>query len=233
MSSYLASFWSSPKKKKKGPGLSQTASQASLASAGSDIETDDLWLCQACKKSFSDEDALMLECERCSLHFCYKCVKMTKDDYKVLTKRTDIFWFCPPCVVKAKASLSQQVAIKECCDAMMSRVAEKLNDLAAKIETKLGQIKEDIHASVTTMMKSTYAEATAEGLIPGAQNDQAEQVSAVMEKTLEDQEIRTKQRESREGNIIIFRAEESSAEDAEIKKKRMTKYSLTACVQKL
>ena len=55
------------------------------------------WICETCKKVFSDPKSNMLECERCCEHFCAKCVKVMEAEYVFLTSRNDIHWFCNKC----------------------------------------------------------------------------------------------------------------------------------------
>ena len=63
-------------------------------------ETKDSWICGLCRKEFKDDCSKILECERCELHFCAKCMKMREDIYDLLSTRKDIHWFCGNCEQK-------------------------------------------------------------------------------------------------------------------------------------
>jgi hypothetical protein len=42
-----------------------------------DTDPKEAWVCENCPKSFSSPDAKMLECQRCRLRYCIKCLKKT------------------------------------------------------------------------------------------------------------------------------------------------------------
>ncbi len=165
----------------------------------SEDESDDKWQCKECKKTFEEENAMVVECERCESHYCCKCIKMNKEDYKALNRRADIFWFCPPCAVKTKSQLGKSVAIEECTTSMLEKVSEKIVELENKIDNKLGEMQSSIPNTV-----STYAKAVAKGT--AAQNNI---ISDIVKSTMTKAQNNEKLRESRENNIIIYRAEES------------------------
>ena len=93
-------------------------------------------------------------CQRCSLHFCCKCVNISREEYKLLEERADVFWFCAPCAIKAKAVLARELGIEDCTNKMMTTVAAKMDELAEKIDTSLGKMKTEIPETVTTHVKS-------------------------------------------------------------------------------
>ena len=45
--------------------------------------------------------AELMECEYCAEHFCSKCLNLSAAEYKLLSKRSDLDWYCPPCEEKA------------------------------------------------------------------------------------------------------------------------------------
>lgn len=206
MSSYFQLFWSSPKKKKTRGGLAtQSLSQLSVASGGSEEENDDKWICQECKKTFTEDDAQVVECQRCEKHFCAKCINLNKEEYRVISKRRDIFWFCPPCAIKAKAAWGKETAMEDCCKDLMDKVTEKLTELEQKMDDRMGQMETQLNTT------TTYAETAAKGCTKVA----TQEFTDIVKKTVADESVKKKQDESREGNIIIHRASESTKESPE------------------
>ncbi len=170
-------------------------------------------------------------CQRCSLHFCCKCVNISREEYKLLEERADIFWFCAPCSIKAKAVLARELGIEDCTNKMMTTVAAKMDELAEKIDTSLGKMKTEIPETVTT----SWAETAAKNLTqtPQQQEKYTKEVSEVVKKTLVDQQKNEKQRESREGNLILYRVAESAAEDATERKDEDTTFFNSLCCEAL
>ena len=203
MSSYLQYFWSSPKKKKK--GVRTTNSQVSVNGDASDEETEDTWICQECRKSFTEDSAEVLECQRCKHHFCAKCIKLGKDEYKLLNKRSDIFWLCPPCAVKAVATWNKETTVEECCQSMVDKVSAKLAEMEEKIDARLSHMKEDVKTT------ATWAETAAKS----SNKKEATKYTEVVKQTVVEHDMHKKQQEGREGNLIIHRAKESDDESPE------------------
>ena len=55
------------------------------------------WSCTACKQKFKGENQKLLECEYCDEHFCIEYVSFNDKEYKLMTAKAEIHWFCPPC----------------------------------------------------------------------------------------------------------------------------------------
>jgi hypothetical protein len=58
-----------------------------------------------------EEKAELLECEYCDEHFYRLCLKLSAAEYKLLGKRKDFHWYCPPCEEKAL----RNIEIEERC----------------------------------------------------------------------------------------------------------------------
>ena len=70
------------------------------------IDDDDVWLCTGCKKNFKGPNHKLLECEYCDKHYCIECVEITDKEYKIMTDKPQIHWFCP-CDTKVMKNLKK------------------------------------------------------------------------------------------------------------------------------
>jgi hypothetical protein len=64
---------------------------------------------------FTEDKAEVLECEYCENHFCRACVKLNSAEYKLLSKRSDLHWYCPPYEEKELKNLKIEKEIQERC----------------------------------------------------------------------------------------------------------------------
>jgi hypothetical protein len=60
-------------------------------------DEDESWTCETCKKMFDDDKAHVIECEWCSDKYCRQCVKIKASEYRFMSDRPDIHWFCEKC----------------------------------------------------------------------------------------------------------------------------------------
>jgi len=52
--------------------LNNLQSRSSVTDKASGEGTGEVWLCVRCKKEFKDPSSRLLECERCTKHYCIK-----------------------------------------------------------------------------------------------------------------------------------------------------------------
>ena len=78
-------------------------------------ETKESWLCGLCKKEFKDASSKILECERCEMHFCAKCVKMSDELYEMLNTRKDIHRFCGSCEQRVLQNIHIDKDVEQRC----------------------------------------------------------------------------------------------------------------------
>ena len=98
-------------------------------------QVDEGWLCKLCDIMFTDDKAELLECEYCTGHFCRQCLKLSGQEYKLLGKRSDFHWYCPPCEEKAMRSLKIEKEIEERCKDYFSKYERRQSTRKFKIFT--------------------------------------------------------------------------------------------------
>lgn len=108
----------------------------------SDTNNHNAWVCTMCKKVFTSDTAMLLECDMCEMRFCASCIKITKPTYKALS-RSDVMWLC-----------------SETCQSEMKGV------IGVKRELKGLQKITDI-LNVMSDMKSMLSEINVKGILEG------------------------------------------------------------------
>ena len=105
---------------------------------GSSKEEDkDAWKCKACKKIFADANSNILECERCSEHFCAKCCKVNDIEYTFMSTRKDIHWFCTSCDVVAMESVISDKELETKINVYIKALNERIIELEKMIAEKV------------------------------------------------------------------------------------------------
>ncbi len=205
---------------------SQSATSV-LSGAESGEESDDKWVCQECRKTFVQENAQVLECDRCRLHYCCRCVKISRDEYKVLSKRPDLFWFCPPCAIKTRASIDKEISLENLSRDMTEKMLGKFSEMEERIQDSLLETITTRFAAfeenVETKLKST-TEGSKQGKSSWAElfKTSADQKNCDVAKTIaraavQEQVKESKGREDRDSNLIIFRVKESNKAEPELR----------------
>jgi len=94
-----------------------------------------VWLCVGCKKEFKDPNSRLIECERCSEHYCIKCLKISDAEYDFMNERNDIHWYCDQCEYKVLRSIQ-----------LDQEIDKKLDVFWAKVDDRMSQVNKDIEA---------------------------------------------------------------------------------------
>ena len=147
------------------------------------------WTCKVCSVKFTEDKAEVLECEYCEKHFCRSCVKLSSTEYKLLTKRSDLHWYCPPCEEKARKNLKIEKEVEERWNKYFSKYEKRLDEMENKLDKKV-ELDE-----VKALIQENKESAATGG------NDQDGTMTSQLEEFKESM--------ARKSNIIIFRAEES------------------------
>lgn len=101
-------------------------------------QDETVWTCKLCATAYSDDSCEVMECEYCEDHFCTGCLEMTHEEYKMLTKRKDLHWYCPECEAKALVSIRVD-----------KDVARRCADYFSTIEKRLGDLENDVKGRAT------------------------------------------------------------------------------------
>ena len=186
----------------------------------------DTWKCEICKEESVDDNTSMLECEVCECHYCHLCLKLSDEEYKFLTKRADLHWFCPSCESNTLLSIKTDKEISARCSDYFRVVQDKLATIEKDLNLKANQQQVDM------------LEVIVAGKADSAKVDQLEERVHVIERKLEtttnnmsDSKAEAEQsdmvslslnelkdRESRKDNLIFFNIEEDHSEDVDNRK---------------
>ncbi len=120
-------------------------------------QNDDFWTCGLCKKQFGDPEDKLIECDRCKLFFCTKCLKMSDQTYAALCQAASVsHWFCLSCEQPALHAIRDDREIEEKCKAyfeeMNKRVEVLENEMPKKADKAVvDQLCSDINNLKTEM----------------------------------------------------------------------------------
>lgn len=95
------------------------------------------WMCRGCKIEFSEPDSKLLECERCSEHYCIKCLKLSGAEYDLLNARSEFHWYCGICEPKVMHNVSVDKDVEQRCEEFMKRITNSIKELEAKVTKQL------------------------------------------------------------------------------------------------
>ena len=117
-------------------------------------DDDDVWICTGCKKNVKGPNHKLLECEYCDKHYCIECVEITDKEYKIMTDKLQIHWFCPPCDTKVMINLKNKKSCEESFKKFLKKVEESIIELEKEIRTKVDETR------VIEMIKEAQLEKT-------------------------------------------------------------------------
>ena len=186
---------------------SRNSSPAKFVDTGNK-ESEEIWKCNLCLKSFGDPDDKLLECQRCRDHFCMKCLNKSVEEYNLMNN-SDIMWFCVPCREKVERNTCIVVdrEIEERCNDMMKMFDSRIRYLEEEMAKKCDEGK--VRDIVSEMTNVSVAGQENGDTVPG-KDGKEHNVTAVMSEINE--------RKSRECNMIIYGIKESDSEDKETRR---------------
>ena len=195
--------------------------------------SESIWICEKCKTEFESDLCEVMECEFCDCHYCAECLNMSTTEYGLMTKRSDIHWYCNDCESKVLVSmrLDRDIA-KRCADyyqALESRLAgleEKIEQKANKKDVEqLGtQLRKELttkadkkdierlEAKMSEVEKSGQTEGTT--LTKSSTQVTVEEVKKSVDNSVEE----LKDRELRKDKLVIFNIPESTDDEVENRK---------------
>ena len=134
-------------KKKTVPGA-----VSKLQNTSTDQNDDEVWMCELCHQKFIEDDSKLMQCERCNLCFCIKCLDMPLATCQVLNfyNNYEFHWFCSRCKEPALHAIRHDREIEQRCQAYFEKVAERLDKIEDAISLKVDKVKVD---SILTHVK--------------------------------------------------------------------------------
>lgn len=199
---------------------------------------EDIWHCETCEEEFAEDDCKVFECEVCGLHFCWKCLDLSEEEYIFLTNRSDLHWYCKNCEGNALLSIRTDKEIAQRCTDYFKSVEIKLNSLEKDINQKadkkqIEQLEEMLNnkadSAALKMLEEriTNIESRTEKdslHITGPSNTEtktnvSEETSTVNIKNRVDDNVKELiDREWRKNNIVVFNIKESESEETDERK---------------
>ena len=76
-------------------------------------------------------------CTRCSAYFCNQCCDISEKIIKLLTERSDNYWFCPSCTKPALHAVFVEKDIEESCQIFFETVEKRIKKLKKIIHLSL------------------------------------------------------------------------------------------------
>ena len=149
------------------------------------------------KISFKGPNHKLLVYEYCDKHYCSECVEITDKEYKIMTDKPQIHWFCPPCDTKVMKNLKNEKSCKERCQKFLKKVEERIIELEKEIRTKVDETR------VSEMIKEAKLEKNPSKVIS------PNEVKEVVQIQVKEQNMESKDREKRLNKVIIFNLPES------------------------
>ncbi|CAG2209849.1 unnamed protein product [Mytilus edulis] len=168
-----------------------TRSQKNSTSSMSNNENE-VWKCNICKNSFTENTDKIVQCEYCSECFCSKCLSLSKNEYDTF-KNPSLHWFCPNCEEKVMKNLKSDREIEVRCAEFMQKMECRLVNLETEMKSKVNT------EQVNDIVKSLI----------GTCGTGNEAVSVDIEKSVEMKLSEIRDSSSRE-NIIIHGVKEST-----------------------
>ena len=109
-----------------------------VSSQGASIQNDDeFWTCELCKNRFGDPNDKIIECGRCKLYYCAKCLKMSDQTYAALCQAASVsHWFCMTCEAPALHAIRDDREIEEKCKAYFEKMTKRVEELEKELPKK-------------------------------------------------------------------------------------------------
>ena len=108
-------------------------------------EAKEVWVCEVCRKDFKDDTSRILECERCEVHQCAKCLQIEDELYDKLMQRKDFHWYCGGCESKVMQSIQLEKEIERKLVDFMGKVEYKMKTLEGSVYKKLAEMEEKMN----------------------------------------------------------------------------------------
>ena len=189
---------------------------------GTKIE-EEFWTCTTCKLKFKGENQKLLECEYCEKHFCIECVSINDKEYKLMTAKAEIHWYCPPCEKKVMKNIKNEKTCEERCEIFLKKVEERIAHLETELQNKVDEKRVNELIAAAKLEKNTSAQTDSKIT--------SNEVKEVIQNQVKEQNLEAKEREKRLNNVIIFNLTESSSQLKTSKQQHDEQQILELCTE--
>ena len=194
----------------------------------------DIWECSQCDQSWDSRDTSkpdLMACSFCVKWFCRSCIKMSKSEFKALS-REDAFWACCECkpIVTAnielmnRPDLDEPFELSKQTENSHTELGERINSLENSIETlivQMGQNETKMTKLYSDALKVNTDSQAEMGEKSGTVNAAIDTINVeqMVKNALNEQKKVELDRENRSLNFIIHRIPESDKPDPQSRKK--------------
>ena len=194
--------------------------------SSADKDSDDKWTCVRCRKEFTDDESEVLECPRCDMHFCRVCVGLTTEEYKVISNRSDLHWFCPPCELKVIKNMREDKTIEQRCEDFIAGVETRLK----KVENSTKKNKEHMDKEIKRLDKKID---DSKKKSQGTGQPPKEAIAKMVKEEIKESDEERKERERRKDNFIVFKMPEPDTTLKEEREKKDREKLISLCTDTL
>ena len=131
---------------------SQAPGRAGPADPDGPSDDNTAWPCESCKTVFVKEDSKLLVCDYCDLYFCIACVKVSDEQYDIMSDIPGTCWFCTDCQKKARDCIKIEKQIEERCSEYCRKIETRLTNVEASLTDKVS--KDDVRDVVKAELRA-------------------------------------------------------------------------------
>ena len=109
------------------------------------------WPCEICKVSFTSDDSKVLICDYCELYFCTACVKVSDEQYTLMSTIPGTCWFCHACQRKARDCIKTEKQIEERCAEYCKKLEARITSVETDLSSKVSKddVRDVVRAELT------------------------------------------------------------------------------------
>lgn len=184
--------------------MAYTKGARATRNSTSQSSDEESWTCKLCTVVFKDKKAELVECEYCEDRYCRACLSLSSGDYKVIGKRSDLHWYCPPCQEKVAKNIRIEKEIEERCRDHLALFEDRIKKLEEAMELKPNT------EEVQSMIDSSLGACKTEGPNNESETEKLKQATDALDEF--------KESIARRSNVIVFHVEESKGGEPEERK---------------
>ena len=187
-----------------------------------DEANTEVWDCQICGIEYGQPDDKLLECQRCKLHYCIKCLGKSEAEYNILTE-SDLMWFCTKCRERVEKDIVTDLKIEEKCNKIIENFEERINSLENQLKQKCD--KSDIDHAIQNNLEDRgitidHIKDIVENQIEEKLSNNNTPITDTTNNTVDGVMSELNERKQRENNIVLFGIKEIITEDKSVRTER-------------